>query len=148
MAQNLNKAGQTHDQLQAACWLWACQTYHPWVHGRLIAIPNDMHAGNVARWKQYEALGVTPGVWDMQLFWFQVKIDVAAGIWSKDYVPAIFWWEFKVGNDKLKPKQKLFREKMIPIGHTFFIASEEEEFQKQFNNVVEPTMEYVKEIFI
>lgn len=147
MVHNVNKAGQTHDQLQAACWQWACKAYHPFVYGRLISIPNDMHAGNTVRWKQYEAIGVTPGVWDMQFNWVTVLQDPKA-MQSLPYrlFPAVYWWEFKVGSDKLSDKQKKFHANMEPFGHTFFIAHEEHEFQQQFKNIIEPTLEQVKKV--
>lgn len=140
MAANVNKAGQTHDQLQAACYQWACKAYHPFVFGRLICIPNDMHAGNTVRYKQYEAIGVTPGVWDMVFFWLH----------------EVVWWEFKVGSDKLS-KTRIVKGKkkrgqlehaatLLPFGHKFFVASEEHEFQQQFKNIIEPTLEEVKRI--
>lgn len=147
---NINKAGQTHDQLQAACWEWACNAYHPHIYGKLIAIPNDMHAGNVVRWKQYEAIGVTPGVWDMQLNWFAKVQTIDYGLLI---VPAVYWWEFKVGADKLsttrivngkkKRGQIEHREALLPFGHKFYVAHEEEEFQQQFKLIVEPTLDYI-----
>lgn len=144
----VNKAGQTHDQLQAACWKWACRQYHPYVYRRLIAIPNDMHAGNVARWKQYEALGVTPGVWDMQFNWIE-QIETPDGGYTTRIgriIPATYWWEFKVGSDTLSPKQIKFQEQMKPFGHTFNVCSEEDQFQFQFKLIVEPTIDYIKRI--
>lgn len=143
----VNKAGQTHDQLQAACWKWACRQYHPYVYRRLIAIPNDMHAGNVARWKQYEALGVTPGVWDMQLLWVNEYEGYDCDGPAKLIIPWTYWWEFKVGNDTLSPKQIKFQEQMQPFGHTFNVCSEEEQFQSQLKLIVEPTIDYIKRIY-
>lgn len=159
MAQNANSAGQTHDQLQAACYAWACREYHPYVYRRLIAIPNDMHVGNVVRWKQYEAMGVTAGVWDMQFLWFTTKIslpypEIAAFNQIKAFItPAVYWWEFKVGADTLSKKKKdgtggqiEFRESLLPFGHVFNIATEEHEFKEQFKLIIEPTLKQVKEL--
>jgi len=152
---NTNTAGQTHDQLQAACWQWACKAYHPFIYGRLITIPNDMHAGNTVRWKQYEAIGVTPGVWDMVLFWFDAMRDLRGN--KNIILPAIYWWEFKVGNDKLsttkivnnkkKRGQTEHRDIFLPLGHKFNIATEEHEFKEQLKLIVEPTIEIAKLIW-
>lgn len=143
---NANMSGQTHDQLQAACWAEACKKYHPFVHKRLITVPNDMHAGNVVRWKQYEALGVTPGVWDMVLHWF-----APAPIYEDQnricVFPAVHWFEFKVGSDTLSAAQKKFRKTMLPLGHKFYIISEQQEFTELIKLIVEPTLHIAKEIW-
>lgn len=148
MAQNLNKKGQTHDQLQASCFKWACNMYHPYVLRHLIAIPNEMHVGNVVRWKQYEAVGVTPGVWDMQFNWFVVRVTTGLTIQPDniEIYPAVYWFEFKVGADTLSTAQKKFKQAMNPLGHKFYIITEEEEFQEQFKLIVEPTLDYIKRI--
>lgn len=121
----------SHDQLQAACWKAAQRLYYPFMAQRLYCIPNDMHAGNIARWKQYEALGVTPGVWDMCLHW----------------VDGIHWFEFKVGADKLSPAQLKFKERMLPLGHKFYIVETEQQFHEQLKNIIEPTLHIAKEIW-
>lgn len=144
MAVQRNEAGQTHDQLQAACWVWACQAYHPLIYRRLITIPNDMHAGNVVRWKQYEALGVTPGVWDSCLNWFE-RLTVLN--WGARIVPAVHWFEFKVGTDSLKDEQIKFRSTMLPLGHKFYVISEEQEFRTILISIVEPTLNIAKQIW-
>ena len=144
---NINAAGQTHDQLQAACWKAAQQLYWPFLDQRLICIPNDMHAGNVARWKQYEALGVTPGVWDMQLLWIEQipnNVNHAGGVIN---VPAIHWFEFKVGRDDLSAKQKQFRKRMLPIGHKFYVVEEQEQFANALELIIKPTLHIAKEIW-
>lgn len=143
MAVQRNQAGQTHDQLQSECWKWACKAYHPLIYRRLITIPNDMHAGNVVRWKQYEALGVTPGVWDSCLNWF----DVFNNGFIEQIVPAIHWFEFKVGTDTLKDTQIKFRSSMLPLGHKFYVISEENEFRTILISIVEPTLHIAKQIW-
>lgn len=145
MATNVNADGLTHDQLQAACWKTAQRDYHPFMTQRLYCIPNDMHAGNVARWKQYEALGVTPGVWDMQLLWFFAKELLPDYTWS--VAPAIYWFEFKVGSDELSKKQISFRDRMTPLGHKFYIITREKEFKEIIKDIIEPTLHIAKEIW-
>lgn len=142
MGANLNRFGQTHDQLQASCFRWACNAYHPFIFRHLIAIPNEMHIGNVVRWKQYEAVGVTPGVWDMQFNW----IEQSNSFMNIAY-PATHWFEFKVGKDKLSTAQIKFKQAMTPLGHKFYVISEEEEFQAKFKSIVEPTLDFVKTIY-
>lgn len=143
---NVNADGQTHDQLQAACWKEACRIYHPFLTQRLHCIPNDMHAGNIARWKQYEALGVTPGVWDMVLHWFQIWRDPTGSEITKIF-PCEHWFEFKVGNDELSGKQKAFKKRMEPIGHKFHVITLESQFQRVMRQVVEPTLHIAKNIW-
>lgn len=140
MAQNLNKKGQTHDQLQASCFKWACNAYHPHIYRHLISIPNDAARGNVVVARHLQAIGVTAGVWDMALFWV-IHYD------ESFYIPHTYWWEFKVGADKLSDKQKKFRDSMEILGHTFNVCSEEEEFKEQFKLIVEPTLDYIKRIY-
>lgn len=140
---NVNAAGQTHDQLQSACFVNACRLYFPYLDQRLICIPNDMHAGNVARWKQYEAIGVTPGVWDMQLLWIAQYNAVGSPVITQ----ATHWFEFKVGPDQLSDKQKLFALRMGKIGHKFYVINEEEEFIQIIKTIVEPTLPIAKEIW-
>lgn len=143
-----NAAGQTHNQLQSECWKWACKAYHPFIYRRLITIPNDMHAGNIARWKQYEALGVTPGVWDSCLNWFeQILMYDESGPFAKRTIPATHWFEFKVGTDELSNAQKKFRTTMLPLGHKFYVVSEEEEFRTILISIVEPTLHIAKQIW-
>lgn len=147
-AMNVNKAGQTHNQLQAVCYKEACQLYHPFVIRRLISVPNDMHVGNIARWKQYEAIGVTPGVWDMQFNWFeQILVYDESGPFAKRTIPATHWFEFKVGTDTLSTAQIKFRETMLPLGHKFYVVSEVPEFIEQIKIIVEPTLEIAKRIW-
>lgn len=106
-----------------------------------------MHAGNIVRWKQYEAIGVTPGVWDMQFNWF----EQAMGYHEGDPYPMILerthWFEFKVGADTLRAAQIKFRETMLPLGHKFYVVSEEQEFIEQIKIIVEPTLEIAKRIW-
>lgn len=150
MAVNVNSAGQTHDQLQATCYKEACRLYHPFVIRRLISIPNDMHAGNVVRWKQYEAIGVTPGVWDMQFNWFVYLNhfdDVGDNAVLDNVYPAVHWFEFKVGADQLSSKQIKFRETMLPLGHKFYVVSEVPQFIEQIKLIVEPTLEIARAIW-
>lgn len=153
MKHNVNKDGQTHDQLQRACWVGACKAYFPFMYRRLIAIPNDMHAGNVVRWKQYEALGVTPGVWDMCLYWFDQRPalpfpeSATIDLIKAAIIPAVHWFEFKVGSDDLGDEQKKFRETMLSLGHKFYIISEEKEFRTIINSIVEPTIHIAKQIW-
>ena len=142
---NQNKAGQTHDQLQAACWKEAQRDYFPLLRFRLFANPNDMHAGNVARWKQYEALGVVPGVWDMVLHWFEAMRDLRGN--RNIILPAVHWFEFKVGSDELSANQKKFREIFLPLGHKFYIISEQEEFRITLKNIIEPNIAITKQIW-
>lgn len=147
---NVNTQGQTHDQLQAACWKEACRLWHPYLYGRLICIPNDMHAGNVVRWKQYQALGVTPGAWDMVLYWFaEIKdLRTSNGMHFKDIcMPAVHWFEFKVGNDDLSKAQIKFCNLMKPLGHHFHIISEEQQFYDQLKIIIEPTIHIAKQIW-
>lgn len=138
----------THNQLQAACYKEACQMYHPFVIRRLISVPNDMHVGNIARWKQYEAIGVTPGVWDMQFNWFAVE-QYPHGIQAEDYRihPATHWFEFKVGADVLSKEQLKFRKTMQPLGHKFYVVSTKEYFLQQIKLIVEPTLHIAKQIW-
>jgi hypothetical protein len=146
MPKNVNKAGQTHDQLQAACYKWACQTYHPYVYRRLICVPNDLHKGNIVRAKQYQALGLTRGAWDMPFFWVSTFPDARFNLRGEMIIPWTYWWEFKVGSDDLSDYQINFAE-TNSFGHTFNVASEESEFQLQFNSIVLPTIEFAKKIF-
>jgi hypothetical protein len=154
---NVNKSGLTHDQLQAKCFEWACKEYYPFVHRRLVAVPNDAAGGNVIKGKQYQALGVTGGVWDMVFFWFgyeyhEYDYDSLSPIIS----PLSIFWEFKVGTDKLSKDrivkgkkvfgQTEFRDGLLPLGYKFFIASEECEFQSQFKAIIEPTLNIAKEL--
>ena len=143
-ATNRNKHGQTHDQLQAACFKSAQRLYYPLLTQRLFAVPNDMHAGNVARWKQYEALGVTPGVWDMCLQWFQVLETSHCSIYP---VACNHWFEFKVGRDELSEQQNRFRYRMEPLGHKFYIIEEEQHFTGALKLIIEPTLHIAKEIW-
>lgn len=147
---NINAAGQTHDQLQAACWLRAQQLYYPFMEQRLFCVPNDMHAGNVVRWKQYEALGVTPGVWDMQLIWF-TQIDpyeqFGDPIAEKIILPAVHWFEFKVGKDALSDAQLKFQSRMEKIWHCFHVVSDEEAFMSNLKLIIEPTLHIAKQIW-
>lgn len=145
---NVNSAGQTHDQLQSACFVAASRLYFPYLDQRLFCIPNDMHAGNVARWKQYEALGVMPGVWDMCLHWVD-ELEQPYAVWT---APALItgsthWFEFKVGKDALSSKQKLFALRMGKLGHKFYVVQEEHEFMEIIKNIVEPTLHIAKEIW-
>jgi len=140
---NTNAAGQTHDQLQSECWKRASRLYFPYLDQRLICIPNDMHAGNVARWKQYEALGVTPGVWDMVLHWFNYHNVVGSPI----IYPATHWFEFKVGRDDLSDKQILFQWRMAKLGHKFYVIRMEDEFMEVVKTIVEPTLHIAKQIW-
>lgn len=143
-----NIDGLTHDQLQAACWKGAQRDYHPFMAQRLFCIPNDMHAGNVARWKQYEALGVTPGVWDMQLVWFTCLGDWDANEFPRPMIiPANHWFEFKVGADSLSKAQIKFQNRMLPLGHKFHIIEREEQFRHILKSIVEPTLHIAKEIW-
>jgi len=146
---NVNSAGQTHDQLQAACWKGALQLYHPYLYQRLICIPNDMHAGNVVRWKQYQALGVTPGVWDMQLNWFRIEQTSGLTMQPVNYKihQSIYWFEFKVGRDTRNPAQLRFQQIMEPIGHKFYIIEEEKQFYDYLKNIIEPTLHIAKQIW-
>lgn len=143
MAQNLNKKGQTHDQLQASCFKWACNCYHPYIYRHLISIPNDAARGNVVAAKHLQAIGVTPGVWDMQLNWFEIFDNG----FIRQVIPAMHWFEFKVGKDTLSTAQKKFQQAMTPLGHKFYVISEEEEFQTQFKLIVELTLDYIKRIY-
>jgi hypothetical protein len=144
---NLNQSGQTHDQLQAACWRAALRLYHPFLDQRLFCIPNDMYAGNVVRWKQYEALGVTPGIWDMQLIWFE-QIQQTNGLCSKCLtVQATHWFEFKAGRDDLSKAQLKFQARMEKIGHAFHVISEEDVFFSNLKLIIEPTLHIAKEIW-
>jgi hypothetical protein len=140
---NINVDGLTHDQLQAVCWKRAQQIYYPFLDQRLFCIPNDMHAGNVARWKQYEALGVTPGIWDMQLVWF-AQIPPLDCLWV---CPAIHWFEFKVGNDRLSAKQISFQKRMERVGHQFHVISRECDFISKLELIIKPTLHIAKEIW-
>lgn len=140
---NVNADGQTHDQLQAACWKSAQRLYHPFLAQRLICIPNDMHAGNVVRWKQYEALGVTPGVWDMQLLWFTAHNVVGSPV----TIQAVHWFEFKVGLDKLSAQQLRFQHRMEQLGHKFYIIQQEQQFLNVIKQIVEPTLNIAKQIW-
>jgi hypothetical protein len=145
---NVNADGQTHDQLQAACWKAAQRLYHPFLTQRLYCIPNDMHAGNVARWKQYEALGVTPGVWDMCLNWLTCLGDWDDNEWPRPIIiPAVHWFEFKVGSDQLSKAQDKFQARMMLIGHKFHIITREHEFQQALKLIIEPTLHIAKQIW-
>lgn len=144
---NVNAQGQTHDQLQAACWKEACRLWHPYLYGRLICIPNDMHAGNVVRWKQYQALGVTPGAWDMVLFWFDAIQDHRINYEGKMLIQQTHWFEFKVGGDDLSKAQIKFCNLMEPLGHQFHIISEEQQFYDQLKIIIEPTIHIAKQVW-
>lgn len=144
---NVNAAGQTHDQLQSECWKRATRLYFPYLDQRLVCIPNDMHAGNVARWKQYEALGVTPGVWDMQLVWIAETVQPDAPTCAPLILPVTHWFEFKVGKDNLSDKQRLFALRMGKIGHCFHVISEVEQFMSALEIIIKPTLHIAKEIW-
>lgn len=139
----------THNQLQAVCYKEACQLYHPFVIRRLISVPNDMHVGNIARWKQYEAIGVTPGVWDMQFNWFDILEYITPDDTPEDnrIIPATHWFEFKVGADVLSAEQKKFRKTMLPLGHKFYVVSDKETFLQHIKSIVEPTLHIAKQIW-
>lgn len=147
MATNVNVDGQTHDQLQAACWKGAQQLYYPFLTQRLHCIPNDMHAGNIARWKQYEALGVVPGVWDMVLHWFEQIMGYHEGDPYPLIHPVTHWFEFKVGSDWLSGKQKQFQTRMEKIGHRFWVVQTEIQFFNALETIVKPTLHIAKEIW-
>lgn len=145
---NVNNAGQSHNQLQAACFKAACQAYHPFLYRRLIMIPNDAAKANKRLAKELQALGLTPGVWDMCLHWFNYSFA------ETDYdqltplvIPATHWFEFKVGSDDLSDAQKEFRNIFLPLGHKFYIIREEEEFKSILKSIVEPTLHIAKQIW-
>jgi hypothetical protein len=139
----------THDQLQAGCYKEACQLYHPLLIRRLISVPNDMAGGNVVRARHYQAIGVTAGVWDMQLNWFELLEYIAPDDIPEPVriIPATHWFEFKVGRDVLSEKQKKFRKTMLPLNHTFYVIHTKETFLEQLKLIVEPTLHIAKQIW-
>lgn len=145
---NANKSGQTHDQLQAACYKQALQEYHPFLIRRLFSVPNDMAGNNAARARHYQAIGVTAGVWDMQLNWFeQIHTPDNGFIKYGRIIPLTVWFEFKVGRDKLSDSQIKFRDTLLPLGHKFYIIGEQEEFMQNLKHIVEPTLHIAKQIW-
>lgn len=139
---NVNSAGQTHDQLQAACWYWATTTYHPHLYRRLIMIPNDGIGKNKIRAKQYQAMGLTPGAWDMVLFWFELMISVT-GYGKPVPVPLVIWFEFKVGDDYLKDAQIDFKASNEMFGHRHYIISEEWQFKLIIDELLKRSQNYI-----
>ena len=107
-----------------------------------------MHVGNLVRWKQYEAIGVTPGVWDMQFNWFDYFFtDTDYDQLSPKITAVTHWFEFKVGADVLSPAQLKFRKTMLPLGHKFYVISDKETFLQHIRTIVEPTLHIAKQIW-
>lgn len=144
---NQNSSGQSHNQLQAACFKTACQAYHPFLYRRLIMIPNDAARENKRLAAQLQALGLTPGVWDMCLHWFEELENPEGSYCAGSLFPAIHWFEFKVGSDDLSDAQKEFRNIFLPLGHKFYIIREEEEFKSILKSIVEPKLHIAKQIW-
>ena len=89
-----------------------------------------------------------PGVWDMQLIWFDCVIpQIGERALKPVIIPAIHWFEFKVGKDILSDKQEAFQARNERLGHKFYVVSRECEFMNNLETIIQPTLYIAKEIF-
>lgn len=122
----------THDQLQAAAFQWAHNTF-PIIRGTLFAVQNEVppHPGeskqnHIKRISHYKSIGLLSGALDLMLICPPYDCRYTTGYeedgqWVSyehgEYVaPAPYGFDAKVGKDSLSEKQQKFIENLRRCG--------------------------------
>jgi hypothetical protein len=115
-----------HDQLQAAAFQWAHNTY-PQIRGCLFAclneikkLPSESRTAHMIRVQQAKAIGLRPGVLDLLLL-----------------TPvAVYGFDAKVGSDRLSERQLDFCKILDATGGGGFEFRNLEQFQCIFSGII------------
>lgn len=109
----------TEDQLQAECFQWAYNT-HPQLRKLLFHVPNGGKR-NAREANKMKAMGVTPGIPDLPLFW----------------KGQLYGFEFKVDRNDLTQDQRDTIRRWTEQGAICYVIREKEVFQSLINKIVQ-----------
>jgi hypothetical protein len=128
-----------HDQLQAAAYQWAHNTF-PQIRGHLFAVLNEVHPhpgeskkAFAIRVNQMKGIGLRKGILDLIVIMPGREQD-ERGAW---YIPpATYGFDAKIGSDKLSEDQQKFIEVLRLCGGDGFAFYSLAEFQRIFNQLI------------
>jgi hypothetical protein len=121
-----------HDQLQAAAYQWAHNTF-PQIRGKLFAVLNEVHRkpnesdkAFMIRVQQLKAIGLRKGILDLHL-------DMPV---TETMPGAPYEFDAKIKPDKLKPDQLERIENLKQCGGDGFAFYDLDEFKCIFTNII------------
>ena len=109
----------TEDQFQAACFLWAYNTY-PQLRKLLFHVPNGGKR-NAMEANKMKAMGVTAGIPDLVLYW----------------QGQLYGFELKVGRNTTSDEQDEAIQRWTEHGAVCYVIREKEVFQSLINKIVQ-----------